>query len=250
MPASSLVTDYLGRGLLSARPSNPNVPVGSSAYYHATDVKRMYGWDGSAWQGVNGLEATLTKPLVADFSTQNMGSVTPTNGTGGIIINNLNGYTTGWAFMYKTPPAAPYSIYAKWRPTFASAINFSQMGLMLYNSTSGRNESLQNYSQASAPNWQYALQRWSSISAYNSNIALAGIASPTPWLRMDVTSTQWTAFISANGWDWYQGSTTAFSGYLTATGGTVDRVGFGTTVAGASAELSIVLEHFSFTAPL
>jgi hypothetical protein len=54
MSSGTIITDYLGRGLLSARPATPPVPAGGMGFYYATDVVTLFLWDGSAWQPVGG----------------------------------------------------------------------------------------------------------------------------------------------------------------------------------------------------
>lgn len=48
------ITDYLGRGLHSARPATPPVQTGGTAIYYETDTPGPFIWDGSAWQVVSG----------------------------------------------------------------------------------------------------------------------------------------------------------------------------------------------------
>jgi hypothetical protein len=52
MSSGTIITDYLGRGLLSARPATPPVPTGGTGFYYATDVTTTYVWTGSAWASV------------------------------------------------------------------------------------------------------------------------------------------------------------------------------------------------------
>jgi hypothetical protein len=46
---TTLITDYLGRGLLSARPSSVAVAAGAAAFYYATDTGNLSLWNGSSW---------------------------------------------------------------------------------------------------------------------------------------------------------------------------------------------------------
>jgi hypothetical protein len=50
--ASTIISEYLGRGLASARPVTPNVPAGVSALYFSTDTGILSAWDGSGWVNV------------------------------------------------------------------------------------------------------------------------------------------------------------------------------------------------------
>lgn len=55
MTASTLVTDYVGRGTHAARPASPNIPAGATAAYYETDTATVFFWNGSAWKGVTDL---------------------------------------------------------------------------------------------------------------------------------------------------------------------------------------------------
>jgi hypothetical protein len=50
--ASTLVTDYVGRGLSTARPTTPPIGSGATAFYFATDTGVLDFWNGSAWEAV------------------------------------------------------------------------------------------------------------------------------------------------------------------------------------------------------
>lgn len=54
MAFSSLIGDYVGRGLASARPVTPNISTGATAIYLSTDTGDVEIWDGTAWQPVGG----------------------------------------------------------------------------------------------------------------------------------------------------------------------------------------------------
>jgi hypothetical protein len=49
MAESTLLTDYLGRGLASARPSSLTVAANALALYYATDTTTWSYWNGSGW---------------------------------------------------------------------------------------------------------------------------------------------------------------------------------------------------------
>jgi len=78
MTASTLITDYLGAGLASARPATPPVAVGALALFYATDTGALSRWTGAAWAdvltvGVGG--PTWTSGTSAPSSTQPVGSL-------------------------------------------------------------------------------------------------------------------------------------------------------------------------------
>ena len=57
---TSLITDFLGVGLHSARPATPNVATGCTAMYYETDTSKLFAWDGSAWQLVTNVSPTFS----------------------------------------------------------------------------------------------------------------------------------------------------------------------------------------------
>lgn len=76
--ASSLLKDYMGRGLAAARPVTPSVGTGVSAFYYATDTSVLSVWDGAAWDSVGGGGGSsapwyFDPPLAADFTLANSG---------------------------------------------------------------------------------------------------------------------------------------------------------------------------------
>lgn len=83
MTASTLITDYLGRGLLAARPAAPNVAANGLAAYYATDTATLYFYGGSSW-------TTGLPPGVASFNTRT-GIVTLTSGD----VTTALGFTPG-----------------------------------------------------------------------------------------------------------------------------------------------------------
>ncbi len=46
---TTLVGDYVGRGLIANRPATPNIGTTTTALYYATDTTNFYYWSGSAW---------------------------------------------------------------------------------------------------------------------------------------------------------------------------------------------------------
>lgn len=64
MVASTVITDYFGEGLHSARPATPNVPTGCTAIYYETDTTNTFAWSGSAWVQINGTGGGSTATVV------------------------------------------------------------------------------------------------------------------------------------------------------------------------------------------
>ena len=66
MTASTIIIDYLGQGLHSARPSSPNIPSGGTAVYAETDTGNTYIWLSGTWALIAGSLATGINQLTAD----------------------------------------------------------------------------------------------------------------------------------------------------------------------------------------
>jgi hypothetical protein len=69
MAASTAITDYVGVGLHSARPTTPNVPTGCTAIYYETDTTNVFAWSGTAWVQINGSGGGgLTAPSIVQVA--------------------------------------------------------------------------------------------------------------------------------------------------------------------------------------
>jgi hypothetical protein len=88
---TTLVTDYLGRGLAAARPTSVAIAANALALYEATDTGVLSLWNGTIWIAIGstaainlwaaaqrGVVGALTDAtsIVSDFATANNFSVT------------------------------------------------------------------------------------------------------------------------------------------------------------------------------
>lgn len=60
MASSTLITDYLGKGLAANRPASPPVASGAIAFYYATDTGVLSSWNGTAWQAAGSVSQIVT----------------------------------------------------------------------------------------------------------------------------------------------------------------------------------------------
>jgi hypothetical protein len=139
--ASTRITDYVGHGLASARPTTPPIAAGASAVYVATDTHAVSFWDGTTWVAASassilgvvnawtaaqrGVPVALTDAatIASDFSLGNNFSVTlggnrtlgnPSNvvaGQAGQLVVKQDGtgsrtlaYASDWKFPGGTAP--------------------------------------------------------------------------------------------------------------------------------------------------
>jgi hypothetical protein len=126
---------------------------------------------------------------------------------------------------FVTPPAAPYT--ATLRMTAFSGLLNSELnfGIALRNSTTGR--VLVNY--LTIANNAFNLQQWSTINAFNANIAAGPnqiINHQQMYVAFHVSGAgAVTAYYSADGVHWEAYGSTTLATYINAAGGTTDQVG-------------------------
>jgi hypothetical protein len=108
MTASTLITDYIGRGLAASRPATPNVPSGCTALYFSTDTLAFEYWDGSAWQPIGGGGSSPggSSKAIQYNNSGSFGGIGPL--TNGQLIIGSTGATSVAASL--TAPAAGITI--------------------------------------------------------------------------------------------------------------------------------------------
>jgi len=195
------------------------------------------------------LGAPWTIPKVADFTTFNLGSV--------VVADSPSGINSAWpthAFQlrgfYRAPPSAPYSIYARVSHLYVDPANNTRYGILLQNSTSGRSI-LFNWMINTGGAAEMRLNRWSSNTSYSSETNLLQATNKSAnWVKVDITSTQITAFSIGDGYNWLSTGMTAetLSSFINSSG-TVDRIGFACAPYTSTCFTSVTLNSFSTTAP-
>lgn len=109
MTASTLITDYAGRGTLAARPVTPNVPTGGTAIYYATDTLHTFIWSGAAWVQIDGatsLISTQTASASASLAWTGLATATAWRLIGNLLVPATN--STGLAFVVGTGGTPTY----------------------------------------------------------------------------------------------------------------------------------------------
>jgi hypothetical protein len=79
--ASGLIIDYLGTGLIAARPATPTLHTGALGLWYATDTNILSIWDGSTWADVDGGDVVGPAVAVDD-------RIVTFNGTTGKLIQD------------------------------------------------------------------------------------------------------------------------------------------------------------------
>lgn len=129
------ISDYAGRGLLSARPVSPPVVSTGTAFYYSTDTSALFVWNGSGWASTGAPPGPsvlqLATAAVASAATgvtlpapptannlllciyHNAGTLSVTAaagwqrvGVGGTTSNNINFYAK-WALTGETALQVP-----------------------------------------------------------------------------------------------------------------------------------------------
>lgn len=224
------------------------LPAGTSGQF----LKTLGAGANPAWVAVNspttyGLyEAAGAKPALADLSWTNQGTASAADGTGGLVLTSPGVASANLRILEKNAPTAPYSVYMRWDGDLGGSASIG-FGLTLRNSTSGRVFYFYCYHDGTSV--YRVAQTWSSATAFNATVSAAVKTwERQRWLRLDVTSTQVGIAWSTNGWDWNSAAAVAtFSTYLTATGGTMDKIGFASQVNNGSS--FVVVSSFGTTAP-
>jgi hypothetical protein len=180
-----------------------------------------------------GFEASPTIPDTSGYTLQNTGTASmanASNGRGIVLTVPTAADTVRFVRKNGAPPATPYSVTVRAMPVSNRHGGTSRMCVVLRNSTSGR---LITFGKQDDFNL-YA-QRWAAYSTGGGNILLQGgvFSRVLPWLRISNDGTTLTFQCSPDGDNWFTYTTEALATYITATGGSVDEVGFGTTTQNA-----------------
>lgn len=92
MANSTLLTDYLGKGIASSRPSSVTVAAGALALWFSTDTGELDYYNGSGWTSVGSLPSIGSHDLLANITGS---SAAPTGVTLSALIDVALGNTQG-----------------------------------------------------------------------------------------------------------------------------------------------------------
>lgn len=214
------------------------VQSGNSRQTTTQDVANLYvPWD-------------FSPPTAASFSLMNSDgtnlSLSDDTDVGCLI--DLNGLSAGAArFAYRTlsTPASAWDMKVKLHSCF-SAINFCQVGLMCFNSSNDRHN---RNNIASNSGW--FVGRYSNKTTLSASLLTGNNGAVIPvWLRIAFDGTNIIYYGSNDGKIWNIGYTETPGTYLTAAGGSVDRVGIMMHIVRATNDKPVAsCPYFSLTGP-
>lgn len=92
MASSTLITDYLGEGLASARPASLSIAAGALGLYRATDTGDISAWTGSAWVTLGVMPSIAAGDLMANTGS---GAAVPIATTVTALLDKALGSTQG-----------------------------------------------------------------------------------------------------------------------------------------------------------
>jgi hypothetical protein len=203
--------------------------------------------------GSGGYEAAAaTIPVIASFSWLNQGTATATDTSKGILITNDNDNEIH--ALVQTPPSAPYDIYMRAEAAMSSSTAVTTTieyytSIILRDATGGDLIDVSTFAQRVVGDEQisygFSIIRWNSPTSFNANVLERRGLSRFKWLRVNVTSTTITVYISIDGFEWTSVGTETIATFV----GQVTSVGLG---ARSNANNTITLlkyQQWGFTAP-
>jgi len=175
--------------------------------------------------GGGGFEGSAAKAVLANFSWVNQGTATASDTTAGIVVNPAvhSGAAPTLQLLVQSPPTAPFDIYARFNWETPS-LQFAEIGMVCYNSSNGRLVKC-TLLQDNSP-FQWFLQRWTNPTTFSATPATTIAMSHAHfWMRMHVTSTVISFYVSPNGYSWRKIFDETIATFLTAAGGSLDKIG-------------------------
>lgn len=109
--ASGRLVDYLGRGDEADLPVSLDLTTGAVGFYYAEDTKKLFAWDGAAWEELLEVGAVAGYTIVTEasaFTAQpgtHDGLLTLNLAGGDVTFSDSEAYTEGMAFNIRATSA-------------------------------------------------------------------------------------------------------------------------------------------------
>lgn len=213
-----------------------NLSFGTGLTYNAVTGVLTASGGGASY------EASPTKPAAASFTLVNGGTGTLADTALGVAALFPSGVTdTIHLAQWNTSVAsATFTVTVRLRPTLMVPNgNHYQSCLIIRNSTNDRQVVFGDWTG----NTQTLVQNWTTNAAFSGNV-VAPVTCNTaafPWRRVVCTAGTMSFEASPDGVTWTSIGTATLASFLTAAGGTADKVGIGTRGVGGDVCYSLVL---------
>lgn len=210
-------------------------------------------WRGDGIWTTPGIDGPIDVPLVSALTWVNQGTSTATDGLDAIAIAYDNDDEVH--MLVEAAPSTPFDIYYKADVTILSSAAvttqiYSQAGIVLRDSGDGEFIKIQFTEQRVSGDEQNVyfvqLERWTSATVNNAVVWTRYQPKPFKWLKVNVTSTTITPYVSADGKNWHQaGPAETISTFVD----TVNQVGIGFRSTVNNSDTYLDVSYFSETAP-
>lgn len=179
-------------------------------------------FDGSAWVEQSGGAATLYTPLAANYTTwQNQGSSSSANTVFGMQLNFATIADPQSRAVYNNSSFTGSTTWEACQVGEIPSVNFSNYGLMLRDSVSGRSVGFKFGYANGVPSWVW--DTWNSMTSRNSVAVIQNGAPKWDWRRFRIGGSTLHFEVSQDGKSWLELLNTGLNAWLT---NSPDQAGF------------------------
>lgn len=217
----------------------------------STPIAVSFGF--AKYQPTKPLTSLWSPPLASAFSLANDAStdlaLTNDPDVGLIVgLNGLNANALRYAYRTLATPASSWDLRVN-LTGFLPTDNYGAFGLLCLNSTNNRHNRMSFPNDSSFIVGRYSALQTFSTYVWNSMSTIRN-ATDIQWLRMYFDGTNINYYISVDGKQWMLLASEAPGTYLTASGGTVNRVGIFMMIARTTGQPPLAsCPYFSLTGP-
>lgn len=191
-------------------------------------------------------------PTAASLTAANATGASIADGTDALIISGREDSTL--ASWYKTAPAAPFNVYCRIdQLSLSTSSNTTALqaiyGIVLRDGSDGEvvtcGLNVRRLATGGDGSFAMSIDRWTSAGAFSATGTIKYTNYPPKWLRVNVTSTTITFYVSWDGKNWHEVGTETISTFIDA----VTQYGVGCYAIAANTEVILNVSYLSETAP-